>query len=354
MFNRARLKLTAWYLLIIMIVSVSFSAVIFQVLTFELTRFNRMQRLRLERQLEAGHFEVGDWPHNRQKLLVTQTLDPELIYETQRRLLFTLLAVNGVILIIAGGLGYLLAGKTLQPIKNMVDEQNQFVSDASHELKTPLTALKTSLEVHQRDKRLNLKTAKNLINDSLIEVDKLQSLTEGLLQLAEYEQSPAQLVVEPVSMLELAKQAVQRIKPLAKKKKIKIEQQIGDVTIKGDFDKLTELLVILLDNAIKYSPQNSKITLSAQKTDGRVLITVKDQGVGINPENLPKIFDRFFRVDVARTKNGGNSGESNGNGSYGLGLSIAKKIVQAHGGKIEVESQEGKGSIFKIALPVFS
>lgn len=346
MFNNARVKLTGWYLLIIMIISLSFSAVIYQVLTLELNRFNQKQEQRLEHQLQNNHFGISDLPRERQRFIMTQALDPELVAETKRRLLIRLLSVNVVILILSGGLGYLLAGKTLQPIQKMVDEQNQFVSDASHELKTPLTALKTSLEVHQRDKKLSLKTAKILIKDSLKEVNKLQSLVEGLLQLALYEQSPTQFITEPVSMLKLVKQSVESMKPLANEKKIKIAYQIDNLTVKGNFDKLLELIVILLDNAIKYSSQQSQITILARKSGSWAMVEVKDQGVGIGAISLPKIFDRFYKVDESRTHQGNNS--------YGLGLSIAKKIVQAHGGKIEVESQEKKGTTFKIALPIFS
>ena len=131
MFNRARFKLTAWYLLIIMVISISFSVVIFQVLSIELTRFNRMQRLRLEHQLEEQQFEVNGWPRERRRMLLAQTLDPDLIAETKRRLFLSLLAVNSVILVLAGGLGYLLAGKTLKPIQKMMDEQKD-ICDIRH------------------------------------------------------------------------------------------------------------------------------------------------------------------------------------------------------------------------------
>jgi len=346
MFNRARLKLTVQYLLIIMVISLSFSAIIYQVLTFELSRFSRMQRMRLEHQLEGADFQVNNWSREGQRVLVTEALDPGLITETKQRLLFTLLAVNGVILVLAGGLGYLLAGKTLQPIQIMVDEQNQFISDASHELKTPLTALKTSLEIHQRDKNFNVKTAKKLIQGSLEEVAKLQKLTESLLQLAQFEELRSQPPNQPVDVRQVVKQALNQVEVLAKNKNIEIKDQVENVVVKGNFDQLSQLIVILLDNAIKYSPEKSTVNLKAKNINGRVILEVIDKGIGISSYNLPKIFDRFYQADSARTKND--------NDSYGLGLSIAQKIVKVHGGQIEVESVEGKGSIFKVTLPVFS
>jgi len=154
MFHSARLKLTAWYLLIIMIISAMFSLVIYKVLSNEIERFERVQRFRIERRLETG---LRRFPN---QIRIT---NPELIEETKQRILLMLIAINLGILIISGGLGYLLAGRTLKPIKEMVDEQNRFISDASHELRTPLTSLKTAMEVTLRDKNLSLLSAKKTI-----------------------------------------------------------------------------------------------------------------------------------------------------------------------------------------------
>src|SRR3990167_5936556 len=142
MFNNARIKLPVWYLLIFMLFSVSFSTVIYIALTHEFERFERLQRYRIERRF---YNESHTMPNIRERFPLP--LDPELIKETRNRLGLRLVLINAGILVISGGLGYFLAGRTLQPIKDMVDEQNRFISDSSHELRTPLTSLKIGMEV---------------------------------------------------------------------------------------------------------------------------------------------------------------------------------------------------------------
>jgi len=342
MFGKARLKLTAWYLLIIMLISMGFSVVIYKVLTIELDRFSRLQRLRIERRLGEGKFVPLEsrFRNTPPRVLI----DPELAEETKHRLTLFLIVVNSGILFVSGGLAYFLAGKTLRPIKDMVDEQNQFITDASHELKTPLTSLKSAMEVHLRDKHLSLKDAKTLIRENITEVNKLQSLSEGLLQLAQYQKPNNQTKFEKVSLASIIRKSIQKVKPQAMKKAITIEDKSQDFEFEGDQYGLSDLLVILLDNAVKYSQKGKSVTITSERTGGSLLITVSDQGIGIDQKDLPHIFDRFYRADSARSKD-----ETEG---YGLGLSIAKKIVDNHHGAITVESKLGKGSTFTVRLPV--
>ncbi|TAL64214.1 MAG: hypothetical protein EPN88_11370, partial [Bacteroidetes bacterium] len=167
MFHSARLKLTAWYLLFIMFISLFFTVVIYRVLTGELERFARIQRFRMERHLYTD--EYVPLPSN-----LPPIIELELIEETKKRLMVVLAGINGGILILFGVLGYFLAGRTLRPIQEMVDEQNQFISDASHELRTPLTSLKSSMEVYLRDRHPTMREAKSLMNEGIDEVNKLQ------------------------------------------------------------------------------------------------------------------------------------------------------------------------------------
>jgi len=334
MFRSARLKLTAWYLLIIMVIGLMFSLVIYKMLSSEIERFERMQRFRIQQRLETG---LRRFPNQ------IRIANPELIKETKKRVFFMLIVVNLGILIMAGGMAYILAGRTLKPIKEMVDEQNRFISDASHELRTPLTSLKTALEVTLRDKNLSLSSAKKTIKESINEVNRLQSLSEGLLQLTQYQKENSNLQFTKVILSETAEEAIKKIEPLAKQKNISVNNQVGKYEINANKFGLVDLLVILLDNAVKYSNNNTAVTLSSKKTNEFVLLSVKDQGAGIAEKDLPHIFDRFFRTDSARTKSG--------SGGYGLGLSIAKKIVEAHRGVITVESQLAQGSKFTVRLP---
>lgn len=175
MFNTARIKLTAWYLLMIMCVSIFFSTVIYAALTHELDRFDRAQRIRIQRGIPAPP-----------PFLTTP--DPDLISETKHRLIMQLALLNGGILVMSGVMGYFLAGFTLRPIKEMVDEQNRFIGDASHEFRTPLTSLKSALEVHLRDTKLTVSQARTVIKESIDEVNKMNMLSDRLLHLARYEQ----------------------------------------------------------------------------------------------------------------------------------------------------------------------
>ena len=320
MFNSARIKLTLWYLLIITVITCAFSGIIYNYLSGEIERFERTQRLRLYRGLP---FPVP-------------VVDPALLDETRHRILFALGIIDVVIIGSSGALGYFLAGRTLHPIKVMVDEQNRFVSDASHELRTPLTSLKTAMEVHLRDKNPTLDSANELISQGLSEVNRLQTLSDSLLRLTH---SQNRFVI--LSLSDIASSAIKKISPLARRKHTVLQNDIGSYRLKGDSDQLTELFVILLDNAVKYSPSKTTITLTSKKTDGHVEIKVADQGQGIAPKDLPHIFDRFYRADSSRAA-----------GGYGLGLSIAKQIVTSHHGTISVSSKLGSDTTFTIHLPL--
>jgi len=336
MFHSARIKLTAWYLLIIMAVSVMFSIIIYRDLSNEINRFEQIQRYRIERRLMENFPAPPPTP--------LPTASPELLSETRHRILLMLVVVNGIIFLVSGGLGYILSGQTLKPIKNMIDEQNRFISDASHELKTPLTSLKIAFEVYLRGKNPTPQEAKTLVTESIDEVNKLQSLSESLLQLAQYERSQEQILFENITLAQVVTEAVKKMKPIADHKNISIISKTSEITIKGNKYGLIDCLVVLLDNAVKYSKEGAKVSVTAGKTDGIVYISVTDHGIGISKKDLPHIFDRFYRADGARIKTTV--------GGYGLGLSIAKKIVDTHKGTIQVKSKVNVGSTFTIRVPV--
>jgi two-component system, OmpR family, sensor histidine kinase CiaH len=237
----------------------------------------------------------------------------------------------------------MLAGRTLKPIADMVDEQNRFISDSSHELRTPLTSLKSAMEVSMRDKKLNIKDAKTLISESIEEVNKLQSLSDSLLQLAQYQKPKTTIEFTKISLNEVVTSAMHKIEPLAKNKSITIQLNSPQITIKGNAYGLIDLCVIILDNAIKYSPNDGKISITTLEKDGVASISIRDEGQGIAQKDIPHIFDRFYRTDSARSKHSTNG--------YGLGLSIAKKIVETHNGSIHVVSKIGSGSTFTVKLP---
>lgn len=332
MFTSARLKLTAWYLVLIMLISISFTVVIYNLLASELDRVELMQRQRQERQLP---FEF------RQRYPTELEIDPVIIEEAKERLKLRLIFINLGILLLAGLSGYFLAGRTLRPIKEMVDEQNRFITDASHELRTPITVLKSEIEVNLRDKKISSNT-KEILESNLEEVNNLQVLSDNLIKLAQKNGNVISL--EEVSLLEVIELAIKKVTPLSKIKKIKIENKIKVQSVKADKPSLIELFVILLDNAIKYSEKDTTITLASEKTDHAVVVSIKDQGIGISKEDIPHLFDRFYRADSSHTK-------VNAPG-YGLGLSIAKQIVEKHKGSVKVESELELGTTFLIKLPL--
>lgn len=336
MFHSARVKLTAWYLLIIMVISIFFSAAIYRALTFELDRFERVQRLRIENQLPEGPPPA----------LRPFRLDPDLVEETKERLKIILTIIDVIILAGAAMAGYFLAGRTLRPIKEMVDDQSRFITDASHELRTPLTALKSEIEVNLRAKKLTLAQAQKLLKSNLEEVDKMEQLSNYLLALSRYQDGQGNPAFTSVNLQAVAEKAWLKIMPLAKAKKITIEKQLKDVQVKGNEISLVELAVILLDNAVKYSQPGGKIILTTKPKKKKAILTVQDFGAGIKPSELPYIFDRFYRADSSRSKERATG--------YGLGLAIAKNIAETHRGRIAVDSQPQRGSLFQLILRLSS
>lgn len=332
MFKKARLKLTGWYLLIIMSVSILFSLIVYQESTLELGRGLRMQALRFnsrERVMEIT--STNQPPH---------PFDISVLEEAQKRIAMQLLFINLGILILSGLSAYFLAGKTLKPIEKVLDEQKRFISDASHELRTPLTALKSEIEVALRDKKLNLKEAQKLLQSNLEEVDKMQSLSNYLLTLSRYQNTQLKLDHEIVKTSEAIQQALINTKKIASIKNIKIFSKGKDVELETNYVSLVELLTILLDNAIKYSRKEGSIIISTKSDKRKVYISVSDEGIGIKASDLPYIFNRFYRADISRNKT-----QVEG---YGLGLSIAKSIADMLKGKITVESRPNKGSTFQL------
>jgi signal transduction histidine kinase len=181
------------------------------------------------------------------------------------------------------------------------------------------------------------------LKENIAEVNNLQSLSDSLLQLAQYQSQHAHHTFKQVELHKIVQDAVNKVDHLAKRKSISIETKTLTHTILGSQLALTDVFIILLDNAIKYSPTKSTITIAAKRTDGHVAISVTDRGIGISPKDLPHIFDRFYRADSARSKS-----DING---YGLGLSIAKQIVKAHRGTITAISTKPKGTTITVTIP---
>lgn len=333
MFQSATFRLTLWYLAIIMAISILFSVVIYA--TSE-------QELRQSYHRESMIYQLG--PGFRLSLDDSlSNATPEVLFkDAKTHLRLNLVIINAGILILAGGASYVLARRTLTPIEAALEAQGRFAADASHELRTPLTAMKSEIEVALRGKELSGDEARQLLGSNLEEIAKLEALSTGLLRLAQ--QDGQTIAKSPVDLAEVSAAAIKRLSGAAKKQDVQIDNRISKITVGGDSESIAELLVILLDNAIKYSSANSNVTLDATAHGHWVNITVRDEGQGIKALDIPQIFDRFYRADTSRSKQQ--------IAGYGLGLSIAKKITDLHGGTIEVASRPGKGSVFTVRLPL--
>ena len=339
-FKLAYLKLTLFYVLIVMAISVIFSISIYQLSSSELNR-GLGRQTRVLRDIPMMNFGQNNQIPDFEQLRLDQ------LNESNSNLKMNLIYFNLLILGLSAFASYFFAKRTLQPIEEAMNAQNRFTADASHELRTPLTAMKSEIEVSLRDSKLDLDNAKKLLGSNLEEIEKLESLSNALLKLARY-QEIAKTDLSEASLEEVVVEAYEKVTSLAEKKSIQIvchpelDSGSSHIDIKGDKQSLIELFVILLDNAIKYSPDNSKVFITIEKDNKYALVRIKDRGVGIKASDLPYIFNRFYRADTSRNKE-----KING---YGLGLSIAKRIVELHKGTISATSRPGKGSEFVVKI----
>jgi signal transduction histidine kinase len=218
--------------------------------------------------------------------------------------------------------------------------QRRFVADASHELRTPLTTIRGNLGLLQRNPPIDLEDREDVLGDSVEETERLMRLVQGLLTLARADTGQA-VKTEPVAVQGTIEDVVRQTQRLAPGHAISVDS-VADLVVLAERDMLKQVLLILLDNAVNYTPVGGRITVSAEGTDKNVVIRVRDTGVGIPASALPHIFTRFWRPDTQRT-----------GGGAGLGLSIAQSLVEAYHGTIEVDSVVGKGSTFTVKLPAY-
>ena len=227
-------------------------------------------------------------------------------------------------------------------------ERRLFVSNVSHELRTPLTSVKSYLEALD-DGALNEEIAPNFIKVSLDETNRMMRMISDLLALSRIDNKSTQLNVEMTNFTAFMTYILNRFGQIksqetnpGKSYEIIRDYPVNSIWVEIDTDKMTQVIDNILNNAIKYSPDGGKITVSMKTTDTQLIISISDQGLGIPKKDLPLIFDRFYRVDKARSR---------AQGGTGLGLSIAKEIVKQHNGFIWAKSEYGKGSTFTIVLP---
>lgn len=327
-YRSATLKLTGWYLLLAMLISLSFSVVVYRFATDALAQSLTSQQARIYKAFpvfSGNPFFVHD----------------KDIEQGAHAILQNLIYFNLLVLVGAGLASYWLAQRTLHPIQASNERQKRFVADASHELRTPLTAIKMSTEVALLDAHAPEAELREALQSNLEEVDKLSTLLNSLLRLGQLESNELQHSFVLLSTSQLIEVALQKVTARAVAKQITIKNTVSNNPIYGEHDSLIQLLVILLDNAIKYSPQGSNVTIASRHVAHTTTITISDMGIGIEPQALEHVFDRFYRADKARS----------GHDGYGLGLSIAKEIADIHNGTITITSRPGKGTTVRLSVP---
>lgn len=263
-----------------------------------------------------------------------------------RQLLILILSgiVGGGALTVLAGL--YLANKALQPIKLSWDKQQQFVADASHELRMPLTIIRANAELAFRHPDRSILEMSEPLSMVLAESIRMGKLTDQLLTLARADSNQEELVLKPLLLDEPIAEVVHKFVPLAELKQISLETELeARLGMLGDQERLQQLIVILLDNSMKFTPEQGTIRVASRRKGHVAEITVADTGAGVPAAELPRLFDRFYRGDKARTRSQGGTG---------LGLAIAKWIVDKHGGTISAASAPGEGTTIKITLPLNS
>ncbi|MEO2075756.1 MAG: cell wall metabolism sensor histidine kinase WalK [Bacillus sp. (in: firmicutes)] len=222
-------------------------------------------------------------------------------------------------------------------------ERREFVANVSHELRTPLTTMRSYLEALADGAWQDEEIAPNFLEVTRTETERMIRLVNDLLQLSKMDSTDYRLTIEWVNFVDFYHRIIDRFE-MTKEQKITFKRKLPNhaIFIEVDEDKMTQVLYNIISNALKYSPEGGQVTFSIKEEESRIIVSVKDQGVGIPKDNIEKIFDRFYRVDKARTRKLGGTG---------LGLAIAKEMVNAHGGSIWATSEEGKGTTISFSLP---
>lgn len=263
----------------------------------------------------------------------------QVFSKTQDLLQARILIVDGVIFFLVVILGFFLTQKTLRPIKINSLKQKRFIADASHELRTPIAVVISGIEVALRNKKFDVNTAKLALENSLEEMRALSKLSNSLLDVAKFnDHKPKDL--DNIVIKDLLAYVVSKIGVLAGEKNINLETDLkSSAQIMGSKMELARVFYNILDNAITHTPSGGLIKITDRENAGEYIIFITDTGSGIPKDILTKVFDPFFQGDVSRNQSGA-----------GLGLTLAKKIIDEHGGSISIESEVGKGTTIVISL----
>jgi len=243
--------------------------------------------------------------------------------------------------------GFILSERMLQPIRRAFQRQLEFVADASHELRTPLAVIQSNLGIVMEHTDQTVEENLEWLNNAHGEARRLAKLVQDLLTLARSDSERMPVERRPVALNDLLERIHDLYETIAEMRGIELTVRAEEpLVVLGDRDRLHQLLVILIDNAMKFTDAGGKVEIAAARNRNQAILSVRDTGIGIAKEHLERVFDRFYTVDTARSRHGEAKGT-------GLGLSIAKWIVEAHGGRISIASEGiGKGTTVRVELPL--
>lgn len=320
-FESARVKLTLFYVLIVAIISLFFSALSYNQIVKEVNRGFKMQRKRLEMKDE----EILLPPPRQEQIL---QIGDDIKKEVKRGAIINLILLNSGIIIISFIASYFLAEKTLRPIQKAMKDQKNFIANASHELKTPISIIKLENEVFLENK-FGINKAKRQLNSNLEEINKLSNLVKNIINQNIINET--KINKTKFNLYNLAEQSIKGYVKKANNKNINIKLRGNNhIKINADKDLLIQVFNILMDNAIKFADKNSVVKVVVKQNG----FSVTNTGKAIKKVDIENIFNRFYTSDKSR-----NKGINNG---YGLGLSIAKEILEKHNGGITVKSKDRK------------
>jgi signal transduction histidine kinase len=258
------------------------------------------------------------------------------------RLIYTFAAVAAVMLIVIFFISRFFANRSIEPIKEAFDKQKQFIGDASHELKTPLSVINTNVDVLLSNSEDSINSQSKWLYYIKSEVERMARLTNDLLYLTQMDYSESKMIFSEFNLSEAVENVILTMEAVIFENNISLDYNIEpNIAVKGNREQFKQVVMILLDNALKYTNKNGKVNLILKKTHNNIMLSVSNTGKGISEEHLPKIFDRFYRIDKSRARN---------SGGYGLGLAIAKAIIQQHGGKITAQSIENVSTTFTVEI----
>ncbi len=295
-------------------------------------------------EVQGGDVRVVSRPVIRagEVIAVVQVAEPsELVRGTVTRLILTLVPIGLGALVLAALGGLAIARRAVLPIQEAFDRQRTFIADASHELKTPLTLMRIDAEMLAQDPAQT--DARELAEELVAETDNMSAVVSDLLLLARLDAGKIAIADKPFDLNAVIAETASRFEKRAQAEGVSLEARIeGRLETRGDPGRTAQILAALVDNALRFTPAGGSITLTGRLANRRVEASVRDSGPGIAPEHMPYIFDRFYRAEAARTREGGGTG---------LGLAIARDLARAQGGELAAENAQDGGAVFRLSLP---